>query len=350
MTTKERVLATLNHQEPDRVPTWTMVDNSDIYRHFAPDGFDFSTLINTEDPFPPAFHGLYKKTFEALGIDVTFCHLNPFPREKIEGRTHWRQTPFKDVSDVVAYEPRIPSYEDLVDGYVKSFREVQKVLEPHTMYIMQGTTAIQYYNVFGLELFSIAMYEAPEAITRILDAYSEGHRIQAQIYATHRLGPVYQVSCDVGDKNGTLFSPVYLRKEFVPRLKREIEPLKEAGIKVIVHSDGNITGIVDDLVDIGVDGINPLETSASMDLGLMKKRYGKNLVLIGNVDSANILPFGTPRDVEQDVKRCIREGAAGGGYFLDTGAAEIMPDVSVENILSMFDAVKKYGRYPISVD
>jgi len=67
----------------------------------------------------------------------------------------------------------------------------------------------------------------------MLDAYSEAHRVETRIYADHRLAPVYQVSCDIGGKSGTLFSPDYLRREAFPRLAREIEPLKQAGIRVL---------------------------------------------------------------------------------------------------------------------
>ena len=116
---------------------------------------------------------------------------------------------------------------------------------------------------------------------------------------------------------------------------------------MILHSDGDITDVLDDLVAVGIDGINPLETSAGMDLGAVKKRYGRDLVLVGNVDSARVLPFGSQEDVEVEVRRCIREAAAGGGFFLDTGAAEIMPGIPVENVLSMFAAVREHGQYPI---
>ena len=348
MLTEERVLAALNHQESDRVPVWTRLANAAVYRHFAPRDFDFAEVKNTDEPFSTAFQLLYKRTFAGLGIDVTFSNHNPFPSQESPGQTNWRtRSTLQTIEDVVRFMPKIPTYEDVARNYVANFRKIRSVLEPHTLYISQGTASIQYYNVFGLELFCAAMYEASDHLGRILDAYSEAHRIETQVYADYRLAPVYQVSCDVGGKNGTLFSPDYLRREAFPRLRREIEPLKQAGIKIILHSDGNITEVLDDLVEIGIDGINPLETSAGMNLALIKKRYGKNLVLVGNVDGAYVLPLGSPRDVEEEVKRCIREGAPGGGYFLDTGSGEVTSDIPVENALAMFEAIRKYGSYPV---
>jgi len=353
MTTQERVIAALNHEEPDRVPVWTIIDNADVYRYFAPEGFDFSKVKKLNEVLSSEFLELMGRTFRVLGIDVTFTWgsgMNPFPYEESPGKTRWANPhPFKSVSDLANYIPEIPLYEDTVDDYVKWFRRIERVLKPHTMLVSQEGSALDYaHNFIGMELFCIALYEAPRDIARILDAFSEAQRIRAQIYADYRLAPAYQVGCDIGDKNGTIFSPAFLRRELIPRLKREIEPVKQAGIKVIFHSDGNIMSILDDLVDAGIDGLNPIETSAGMDLAFLKKRYGKNLVLVGNADAAKVLPFGTPQQVEEEVKRCIREGASGGGYFLDTGAGEIMPSFPVENVLSMFKAVKKYGQYPIS--
>lgn len=347
MTTRERVLAALDHTEPDRVPTWTMIDSALLYRHFAPPDFDFERVKDVADPFCPAFHPLYKAAHAALGIDVTFAQLNPFPREEAPAQANWQQRPVNSLADLAAFTPRVPTRAAFEGPYLAQFRRAQALLEPHTLYISQGTASIQYYNVTGLELFCVAMYEAPSDVARMLDAYSEAHRLEARVYADNRLAPVYQVSCDIGGKRGTLFSPDYLRREAFPRLRREIEPLKQAGIKVVLHSDGNITDVLGDLVDLGIDGINPLETSAGMDLAAVKKRYGRNLVLVGNVDAAHVLPFGSPGDVAEDVKRCIRAGAPGGGYFLDTGAAEITPSMPVANVLAMFDAVKVHGRYPV---
>ena len=353
MTTKERVITALNHEEPDRVPIWTIVNNAEAYRYFAPPGFDFSELKEAKDELPDEFLQLAGRTFDHLGIDVTFPHRSPFPYEESPGRTRWKEIedpfPFKTVSDLAHYTPEVPSYEDTVDEYVSSFRKIEEIMKPHTLLIKQGGCSIQRaYGEIGMELFCMALYDSPRDIARILDAFSERERIEAKIYADHKLGPAYQTSCDIGDKTGTMFSPAFLKRELIPRLKREIEPIKQAGMKFILHSDGNIMSVLDDLVDAGVDGINPIEKSAGMDLRLLKKRYGKNLILTGNVDATRVLPFGTPQQVEEEVKRCLREGAAGGGYFLETGAGEITTDFPIENVLSMVKAVRKYGRYPIS--
>jgi len=352
MTTAERVAAALNHEEPDRVPIWTLIDSAAVLRHFAPAGFDFSPLTEGQDSARPPLLELTARAARGLGIDVTFLcgtyALNPFPGESAEVFTRGAPDgPFKTVADLAGFTPEIPAYEDVAERFVERFRQAERLFQPDTMLVVQGGASLEWgHGTLGLEMFSTAIYDAPSDVGRILDACSERERIMAQIYADHRLAPAYQISCDIACKGRTFFSPDFLRRELIPRLKREIEPVKQAGIKVILHSDGDLTGILDDLVDAGIDGLNPIEPTAGMDLARVKKRYGKNLVLVGNADP-NILTFGTRAQVEDEVRRCIRDAAPGGGYFLDTGAGEIMPIFPVENVICLCEAVRKYGRYPI---
>lgn len=284
MTTEERVTTALNHEEPDKVPIWTLIDNAEVYRHFAPKGFNFSKIKESREELPSDFLELAGKTFNDLGIDVTFPYrgMNPFPYEESSSQTRWKEIeepcPLKTVSDLTHYTPEILSCEDTTDEYVRSFKRIEEIMKPRTVLIKQGGCSLQRaYGEIGMELFCIALYEAPRDIARILDSFSEKERIEAKIYADHRLGPAYQVSCDIGDKNGTIFSPTFLRRELIPRLKKEIEPVKQAGIKVIFHSDGNIMSILDDLVDAGIDGLNPIEPSAGMNLAFLKKNMERTL-------------------------------------------------------------------------
>jgi uroporphyrinogen decarboxylase len=84
-----------------------------------------------------------------------------------------------------------------------------------------------------------------------------------------------------------------------------------------------------------------------MDIGHLKKRYGRNLILVGNVDCSQVLPLGTPEDVIAATKQCIRAASAGGGHFIGS-SSEIVPSTPVQNILAFYRACRHYGRYPIS--
>jgi uroporphyrinogen decarboxylase len=156
----------------------------------------------------------------------------------------------------------------------------------------------------------------------------------------HRPGPAFQICEDLACKHGLMFNPQFLRRVFFPRLRELCEIIHAAGLKVILHTDGDVSEVLDDIVDAGVDGLNPLE---SMDLATVKQRYGKNLVLAGNVAS-DVLSFGTPADVRRAVAANIRAGWGSGGHWLDTSAGEFMPDVPRENALAYFAAAKAQCR------
>jgi uroporphyrinogen-III decarboxylase len=350
MTTKERVVTALNHQEPDRVPIWTLIDNAGILEHFAPEGFDFDRL-RTGDSQLAAIE-LTAAAARGLGVDVTFvCDywaVNPFPREASDTKTIGPERErFHTPDDLDGFTPEVRTYDDFAEKFVPTFQKYQAMLEPDTILVSQtGSPVEAAHGELGLELFSLAIYDRPDDVRRLLDAYTESLRITSQVYADNIDAPAYQVSCDVGFKGSTLFSPEFLKRELMPRLKYQLEPVKQAGMKVILHSDGDITDILGDLIDAGIDGVNPLEPTAGMDLGKVKRRFGDRLTLVGNGD-VNIAMSGTPDQIEADARRCVRDGAPGGGYFFDMGAGEIFPGIPVENVLCMIDAIHRYGDYPL---
>ena len=360
MNTRERALAALNHEEPDRVPIWTLIHNSSALRRFASVETDFDAL--TRDPITLEFTRahwdplmrLHMDAAIALGIDVIFMvsgsPINPFTREVTEtkSKSTW-DTEYISLADVANYSPKMPDYDELVRWYVPLMRKaIEMGGEDVVVVDQQGTCLETAWSALGLQTFSMVMYDAPAEASRIIEEAAEAHRVVAQVYADHKISFAYQVSGDIAFKGSTMFSPDFLRREYFPRLARQFEPLKEAGIKIVYHTDGDVTDIIDGLIEAGIDALNPIEPTSGMDLAAIKKRYGKNLVLVGNVD-ANVMTLGTPEDVERDVKRCIRDAGPGGGLFIDTGAGEIMPWYPIENIIALCDAVHKYGGYPITL-
>ncbi|MCK4418407.1 hypothetical protein KAV79_01225, partial [Candidatus Aerophobetes bacterium] len=116
-------------------------------------------------------------------------------------------------------------------------------------------------------------------------------------------------------------------------------------IKIAYHSCGNCEAVLDEMHEIGLNVINPIQPGA-MDPVHIKKRYGKKLALWGTLDEQNILPFGTLDEVKAEVKRLMKNCAPGGGFVL-APAHNIQADTSVENILAFYKAAKEYGQYPI---
>jgi len=188
---------------------------------------------------------------------------------------------------------------------------------------------------------AMAMVEDVPAMERFWDARVAESLARNRITARHKLTPVIQCCDDVAYKTGLMVSPEILREHFFPRFAQVIAPLKEAGIKVIWHSDGNIMDVLDDAVEIGIDGIDPIERQAGMDIGVIRRKYPR-LILVGNVDSA-ALAFGTPDEVRADVRRCIRDAAGdGGGHLLQCDAGQVMPDATLENVTAYLDEAHSF--------
>jgi uroporphyrinogen decarboxylase len=113
-----------------------------------------------------------------------------------------------------------------------------------------------------------------------------------------------------------------------------------------MHSDGHIEPLVEDCVKAGISGLHPMERSAGMDIAKIKKLYGDRVCLLGNVDNKELLTRGTPADVEEQVKECLRAAAKGGGYCLASDHS-IHDDIPNENVFAIIEAGRKYGTYPI---
>jgi uroporphyrinogen decarboxylase len=156
-----------------------------------------------------------------------------------------------------------------------------------------------------------------------------------------------KIGDDLGMQNSLLMSPKMYRSIVKPFHADYISFIKSrTKAKIFFHTDGDVFPLIPDLIEIGVDILNPIQTSAGKmaDLYELKKRFGKEIIFCGAVDTHRILPFGTPSEVRAEVKRVIEILGAGGGYML-APVHIIMPDVPPENILAMVDAALEFGSY-----
>jgi len=148
-------------------------------------------------------------------------------------------------------------------------------------------------------------------------------------------------------QNSLLISPRTYRQIVKPRHKRLFASIKRhTDAKLLLHSDGAIAPIIGDLIDIGVDAINPVQVSAAGmgDTRWLKKEFGDHVSFWGAIDTQNTLPFGRPEDVRQEVRRRIEDLAPGGGYVL-ASVHTLQAEVPPENICAMFQAAREYGVY-----
>ena len=158
---------------------------------------------------------------------------------------------------------------------------------------------------------------------------------------------IVKIGDDLGMQNSLLMSPKMYREIIKPFHADYISFIKShTKAKLFFHTDGDVFPLIPDFIEMGVDVLNPIQASAGKmsDLDGLKKQFGKNLVFCGAIDTHRVLPFGTPDEVRAEVKRVIDVLGQDGGYMV-ASVHTIMSDVPPENVLAMVDAVEDFGWY-----
>ncbi len=146
---------------------------------------------------------------------------------------------------------------------------------------------------------------------------------------------------DIAFDEGTFISPESLKEIFFPVLKNVISEVK---VPVVFHSDGNLNPILDSIVDLKISGIQSLQSSSGMKLDKLKKQYGKEITLIGNMDLDDLQK--TPEEKIHDlVKNIILQGAPGGRYMFSSSSGILDDSLSVNKVLKVYDEVEETGNY-----
>jgi uroporphyrinogen decarboxylase len=204
----------------------------------------------------------------------------------------------------------------------------------------------------GLDVFLMNMVSRPDFAQALLEKILSLCKTHMGYFleALDENLDVIAIGDDLGTQESLLMSPQMYRQILKPIHADWIAFIKaRTKAKVFFHSDGDITPLLDDLVEIGVDILNPIQTSAGemADLARLKKRYGRHLCFCGAIDTQRVLPHGTPDQVREEVRRVIGCLGPGGGYMV-ASVHSIMNDVPPENILAMAEAVEAFGTYPLS--
>ena len=174
----------------------------------------------------------------------------------------------------------------------------------------------------------------------VADAASEDGRVAAAAGSD-----IFGIGDDLGSQRGLLISPTLWRELFKPRLKRIISAVKQVNrsTSFFLHTDGLVTELIPDFIDVGVDILNPIQPEV-MDPAQIKVEYGNDLIFFGAISVQHTLPLGTPQDVWDEVKLRMETIGAGGGYVM-TPSHMINPDIPWENIVAFFEAADEFGGY-----
>lgn len=206
------------------------------------------------------------------------------------------------------------------------------------------------YNSWGYENYLTAAALDPQAMRRYYHYTALVGRLtnEALVLAVEKYGlpPFAYTGQDICGANGPLMSPKMLREIYFPELKWCLEPLVAGNVRIIWHCDGNIMPILDDLMDLGVSGLQGFEEEHGVDYAQMcalKDRQGQPIILLGCVSVTSTLPWGTVEDVKASVERSFTLAGPGRGHVLST-TSSTLPETPLENIEAMFEHTRTFGR------
>ena len=145
------------------------------------------------------------------------------------------------------------------------------------------------------------------------------------------------LSEDYGTQHSLMISPDHWRRFIKPHLRRMYERIRSAGKFVYVHSCGHVLPVIPELIEVGANILQPLQPEA-MDVFEVKRRFGRDLCLMGGISTQKTLPYGTPEEIRAEVRQCRQHLGAGGGYVMAPAKA-IMPGVPIENAVALIDSI-----------
>ena len=307
----ERVLTALHREEPDRVPYCELGIDRALAQRLMGWGEPINQAASLEaDPYTI---DEAKAIATHLQLDnICYVLRAPVYAERLagqDGRLFYGPGLIKSEADLALLQLPDP-YDDTL------YEEAQKFVEQKGDYAAWFVTRIGIFPTMlsmGMEDFCLALYDDRALLETILERYCEWATVVAR--RVSQLGfDVYVSTDDMAFKTGPFFSPAIFRELVVPHFQRVAQELT---IPWIIHSDGDISSFLPDLVDLGITGLHPLEKGA-MDIQAVKQEYGNRICLLGNVD-LNILGLGTAEDVDQEVRHLIDTVGPGGGYIVTSG-------------------------------
>jgi len=384
MNSRERVYAAINHQEPDRVPICFGGGSGTFITECPPDGKVCSKLyeyLGIKDAEPIQISDVFtqpinidQRVAQRLHSDMTSVGCNA-PRAVIEpdGSKTWPwfcgmrirklglydepfDFPMRHMTtkeDIDAYPWPDPSV-NIMDGVV----ERAKYLHEKTDYFVVGrciTTMLPFlgYAMFsGMEKWLTDMKLDPKFYYQLSGKLLEiGTAFHEQFFGG--IGQYLDgvnIHDDLGTQTGLFMSHadyVQFVKPYTAEIIKNIRKHLRPEAKIILHSCGSVYDAIPDLIEIGVDVLNPVQPLAkNMEPWRLKKEFGDDIPFLGGFDIQKLLPRGTIEQIREGAKKLIQEYAHGGGFIFAT-SHNIEPDTPPENIVAAFDAAYEYGQYPI---
>lgn len=197
-----------------------------------------------------------------------------------------------------------------------------------------------------VERFLLLMFDEPDLVHRILQAYTKW-AIDYASYMIEAGVDAVQINADYCMNTGPWLSPAKFEEFILPYMRQQVEAYKAKGTYVLKHTDGKTWPILDLMVSTGIDALHGIQPSLGMDIRLLKERFGDQISLFGAVEAEELIN-GTQDDIRRSVEYCLRYGAPGGGFVLTTSNS-VQVGTRYENYMTMLQAARQSGAYPIAL-
>jgi len=354
MSSYDRVMVSLNHQNPDRPPLDFAATEEVVKR--------LMKCLNISD-----YYGL----LEFLGVDL--WHFAP----KYIGPKQFTETNFMGVKNIkkdyfgILWKPVMTKFAKYyeIEAHplikMKVVDDIENYSWPNpdwfdASYIKEeikkmGGSGKKAIVLYAGGAFEIAWYmrgmeqlfydlicnpQIAEIIFKKLTDFFKNRTLRAIEILKGKVDIIYSDG-DIGTQNGMMISPAIWRKYVKPWSEELIKPFKKMGFKTMYHSCGSIIPVINDFIEMGLDILDPIQTRAKgMSPEYLKEQFGGRISFHGGVDEQRLLPYGKDSEVENEVSRLIDVLGKNGGYILSSSHA-IQADTPVENILAMYRAAKK---------
>jgi len=353
---RDRVLTALNHQQPDRCPMQVSftpefaqrlrkeIEQTTTSQHNPNDGGNTYEIERSLDEdmlmTSVGWANWYYQSTESYTDDWE-VGWQPIEYETRFGKGHYAQIkghPLAEDNAIEHYQPPDPTKSEL---YIEAERVIAEYKDEY--WIVGVTVCTIFETAWALRGFERLLTDFvlnPDLASRILDIPYHYHLTAAKKLVELGVDMIW-IGDDIGAQNTMIISPNQWRQIFKPRMANFISSLKQINpeVKVAYHSDGNIYEIIPDLIEIGLDVLNPVQP-ACMEPAKLKKEFGDKLCFWGTIDEQNTLPFGTPEDVEREIVTRLKTVGKGGDLIIGP-THHVQLDTPMENFWSMVNTITK---------
>lgn len=354
MNSRERLITALNHEEPDRVPV------------------DLWFTSEVEDRLSAAHGGLRGAALRiALGHDLVMTsspnigasyELPGTPEEYMcEWGVRWKWVtnaaggryteavghPLAGAEDLTSYHMPDPLGPSMQAIYQETRDLTEQYGQTHAVFgSLYQTIFESAWLLRGLENLLMDMAADKDFAHELFERLTEYSLVAGTEMVAQGIDVLW-LGDDFGTQRSMLISPNTWREFIKPRYARLIDAFKShnPSLKIAYHCDGYFEPIIPELIEIGLDVLNPVQP-LSMDPAEIKRKYGDKLSFWGTVDTQYAFPFGSPEDLEREIRERLRTVAPGGGLIL-CSSHRVQPDAPLENIRTFYRVARQYGTYPI---